>query len=88
MIAQTAVTFHPQGTAPMMGRDMGRDMALRGTCAVQLFDRRTGRAHRINGTPLVIYTRNPAAAVEDLLDGRDPGVWDARIHEIEPGRAS
>lgn len=85
MIAQTASTFF----APNHGAlsPMGQNMTMRRTCAVQLFDRRTGRAHRINGMPLVIYTRNPAAAVEDLLDGRDPAVREARVHEIEARRA-
>lgn len=86
MIAQTASTFRTpnHGAAPLMGQNT----TMRRTCAVQLFDRRTGRAHRINGTPLVIFTRNPAAAVADLLQGRDPANWEARIHEIESGRSS
>ncbi len=52
-------------------------------CAVRLVDRRTGQTHRINGRPLVLYTRNPADAVADLLEGRDPSVWEARIEPIE-----
>lgn len=50
--------------------------------AVRLIDRRTGRAHRINGTPLVLYTRNPAEAVAELLRGRDPRNWETRIEAI------
>lgn len=82
MIAQTAQTFRTvdPGLGPMMG-------GMRRTCAVQLFDRRTGLPHRINGTPLVIYTRNPEAAVADLLEGRDAAKWDVRIHEIEKAGA-
>lgn len=52
-------------------------------CAVRLIDRRTGQTHRINGRPLVLYTRNPAEAVADLLEGRDATVWEARIEPIE-----
>jgi hypothetical protein len=52
------------------------------TCAVRLIDRRTGQTHRINGSPLVIFTRNPDAAVADLLEGRDAGVWEARVEPI------
>lgn len=52
------------------------------TCAVRLIDRRTGQTHRINGSPLVIFTRNPAAAVADLLEGRDAAVWEARVEPI------
>ncbi len=53
------------------------------TCAVRLIDRRTGAAHRINGTPLVIYTRRPAEAAAELLQGRDPLIWEARVDAIE-----
>lgn len=62
---------------------MGSAMAMRRTCAVQLFDRRTGSPHSVNGTPLVIYTRSPEDAVADLLEGRDAAIWDVRIEEIE-----
>ncbi len=54
----------------------------RSTCAVRLIDRRTGLTHRVNGSPLVIFTRNPAEAVADLLEGRDATVWEARIEPI------
>lgn len=52
-------------------------------CAVRLVDRRTGQTHRINGSPLVLSTRNPAAAVVDLREGRDPAFWEAGIEPIE-----
>lgn len=51
-------------------------------CAVRLIDRRTGRTHRINGSPLVLFTRDPEAAVAELLAGRDAAVWEARIEPI------
>jgi sulfate/thiosulfate transport system substrate-binding protein len=77
MIASTP--YAPDHSAlPVVGQNLTKLC----TCVVQLFDRRTGLAHRINGTPLVIYTRNPAAAVEDLLERRDPENWEARISEI------
>lgn len=78
MIAQTTRMFH--AAAP---RHMGAALHMQPTCAVQLVDRRTGSAHRINGTPLVIFTRDPAAAAEDLLEGRDPAHWDVKVHQIE-----
>jgi hypothetical protein len=53
------------------------------TCAVRLIDRRTGAAHRINGSPLVIYTREPHAAAADLLAGRDPSFWEVRVEPLE-----
>lgn len=52
------------------------------TCAVRLIDRRTGQGHRINGSPLVLFTRNPADAVAELLAGRDTRIWEARIEPI------
>jgi hypothetical protein len=52
------------------------------SCAVRLVDRRTGLTHRINGSPLVLFTRNPAEAVADLLSGRDANVWEARVEPI------
>ncbi|MFT4148707.1 MAG: hypothetical protein QM656_00805 [Paracoccaceae bacterium] len=54
------------------------------TCVVRLVDRRTGATHRVNGTPLVLFTRRPSEAVAELLTGRDPSVWEARIEPIEP----
>ena len=54
----------------------------RTTCAVRLIDRRTGLTHRVNGSPLVIFTRNPTEAVADLLEGRDASVWEARVEPI------
>ncbi|MBL8562460.1 MAG: hypothetical protein JNN06_09280 [Gemmobacter sp.] len=62
------------------------------TCAVRLVDRRTGALHRINGTPLTLYTRRPQEAAAELLAGRDPAHWEARIEQLgsrqpEAGRA-
>lgn len=55
---------------------------MHGAWAVHLIDRRTGAPHRVNGTPLVIFTRRPDEAAADLLEGRDPAVWEARIKPI------
>ena len=49
------------------------------TCAVRLIDRRTGLSHRVNGSPLVLFTKTPDLAVAELLSGRDATVWEARI---------
>ena len=51
-------------------------------CAVHLIDRRTGQSHRINGRPLVLFTRTPDQAVAELLEGRDASVWEARVEPI------
>lgn len=56
---------------------------LRQACAVRLVDRRTGQTHRVNGSPLVLFTRNPAEAVAELLAGRDARVWEARVEPLE-----
>lgn len=81
MIAQTASAHFPatSGAAQLVGPSM----TMRALCLVQLYDRRTGRAHRMNGTPVGIYTRTPAAAVKELLDGRDTAIWEARVNAIE-----
>ncbi|WP_146161952.1 spore germination protein [Pseudogemmobacter blasticus] len=72
-------TFRLASTAaamPMPAAD------LRVTCAVRLIDRRTGRSLRVNGSPLVLFTRRPDEAVAELLEGRDPAVWEARIEPL------
>ena len=55
---------------------------LRQACAVRLVDRRTGLTHRVNGSPLVLFSKNPVEAVAGLLSGRDADVWEARIEPI------
>ena len=66
MIAATGFEIQ---SAPSAGRMAGAETGLMGTCAVHLIDRRTGSAHRINGTPLVIFTRRPEAVSYTHLDG-------------------
>lgn len=56
--------------------------ALRHDCAVRLIDRRTGTARRVNGSPLVLFSRDPAEAVAELLDGQDATVWEASAESI------
>jgi hypothetical protein len=58
--------------------------ALRQDCAVRLIDRRTGQTHRINGSPLVLFTQRPEEAVAELLKGRDAAVWEACIEPLGP----
>lgn len=54
----------------------------RSTCAVSLIDRRTGRPHRINGGPLVLFTQKPEEAAAELLEGRDAAVWEVQVEAI------
>ena len=51
-------------------------------CAVSLIDRRTGSALRLNGGPVVLLTRQPHEAAAELLAGRNPAVWEARIEPL------
>jgi hypothetical protein len=73
-------------TAPAFPRSLSDQaptaLPLRQACAVRLVDRRTGLTHRVNGSPLVLFTRNPAEAVAELLSGRDHRFWEARIEPI------
>ena len=79
MIA-TAFQIGPQGQA---GRAMSAMAApLSRACAVRLIDRRTGQAHRINGRPLVLFTRAPDLAVAELLAKRDPALLKARVDPL------
>jgi hypothetical protein len=74
----------PHDIAGQVGMAMSNVTAPRlGVCAVRLIDKRTGLTHRVNGSPLVAYTRNPTEAVAELLSGRDASVWEARVEPIE-----
>lgn len=56
---------------------------MNGTCVVRLIDRRTGLTHRVGGSPLVVFTRDPAHAANELLEGRDRSIWEVRVDPIE-----
>jgi hypothetical protein len=71
-------------TFTLRGADPARS-PRRAAFSVMLIDRRTGMPHRINGTPLVIFTKDPNGAVAELLHGRDSTVWDARIEPLQGG---
>ena len=71
------------GPAGQVGMTMSAiTTPLRHTFAVRLIDWRTGQTHRINGGPLVVFTRTPDLAVPDLLEGRDASVWEARVEPL------
>lgn len=76
----TARYLQPNGQAARAMSVM--PTALSQTCAIRLIDRRTGQTHRINGSPLILFTKSPDEAVADLLSGRDAAVWEARIEPI------
>lgn len=48
-------------------------------CLVSLIDRRTGRPHRVDGTPLVVHSLHPRQIAANLMRGRDPSKWEVRI---------
>lgn len=79
----TAYPRTPIGPAGRMVSPM--PAALRQACAVRLIDRRTGQTHRINGSPLVLFTKTPDEAAAELLRGRDATVWEARIEPLGQG---
>lgn len=65
--------------------DLPRGAIIAGSvCAVTLVERGSGRPLRINGSRVTIYTRSPDAAVQDLMTGRDPLIWAARIVPLDP----
>jgi hypothetical protein len=72
----TAIAFPRALQAPALS---GMTADRPAPCAVRLIDRRTGHTHRINGSPLVIFTRNPEEAAAELLAGRDATVWEVRV---------
>jgi hypothetical protein len=75
-----ALHLSPTGLAGIGMPDMPGMLSQ--ACAVRLIDRRTGRTHRINGSPLVLFTKTPDVAVAELLSGRDATVWEARVEPI------
>lgn len=77
-----SATFSPALTGPAERATAARSAARPQTCAVRLIDRRTGQTHRVNGSPLLIFTKSPGEAAEDLLAGRDRSLWEARIEPI------
>lgn len=78
-----AIPMAPGMIAPRIsGDEIGTGM----TCAVGLFDRRTGMVHRVNGRPLVVMTRRPEQVAQDLLIGRDATVWEVRVEPLTGAR--
>jgi hypothetical protein len=77
----------PLRQSPAARATAARASAARGPlCAITLIDRRTGRPHRVNGAALVALSRDPDAAAAELLAGRDPRIWSARVQPL-PGAA-
>lgn len=79
MTASNAAYLPATGRVGVMPQMAG----LSRICAVRLIDRRTGATHRVNGTPLVLFTRNPEEATAELLQGRNAAVWEVRVDPIE-----
>lgn len=65
----------------------GKGTDVRPSCAVRLVDRRAGQTHRVNGSPVIVFTRQPDQAMADLLKGRDRSVWEVRIDRLQQGGA-
>lgn len=54
--------------------------------AVRLVDRRTGKDLSIRGIPLTAFSRRPEETAAEMLSGRDPRQWEARIEVLRRGR--
>lgn len=81
MIAANAFGMPASGWLnPLAGSAMRGDKAR--SCAVWLIDRRTGATHRVNGRPLVVFTRQPDQTIAEMMEGRDPTVWDTRVEAV------
>lgn len=78
----SAATLSPALTGMAERATAARSAVRPPTCAVRLIDRRTGQTHRVNGSPLVIFTKAPAEAADELLAGRDHALWEARIEPL------
>lgn len=74
---------HSQQTSSAWAGAMPASL-MSGACQVTLIDRRTGRAHRVSGNPVVRFTNDPRGAAQDLLAGRDARFWEARIEQLNP----
>lgn len=78
----SAATLSPALIGPAEPATAAHGLPRPQTCAVRLIDRRTGQTHRVNGSPLVIFTRSPGEAADELLAGRDRALWEARIEPL------
>jgi hypothetical protein len=77
----TAIAF---ARTPPKVKSQAMTEARRTLCAICLIDRRTGQPHRINGSALVLFSRDPEEAAAELLAGRDPDVWDVQVEPLGP----
>ncbi|MGP3699705.1 hypothetical protein [Rhodobacter sp. NSM] len=50
--------------------------------SLHLVHRETGEVLRLNGLPLVIYTRDAAEGLASLLRNRDPQLWRAEMTPV------
>jgi hypothetical protein len=52
--------------------------------AVTLIDTRTGRPHRVAGSVMTLFTRDPDEAEQELLRDRDRGLWKVEVRGFGP----
>uniref|UniRef100_A4WQN7 Uncharacterized protein n=1 Tax=Cereibacter sphaeroides (strain ATCC 17025 / ATH 2.4.3) TaxID=349102 RepID=A4WQN7_CERS5 len=50
--------------------------------SLHLVHRETGDVLRLNGMPLVIYTRDATEGLAALLEDRDPRLWRAEVSQV------
>ena len=82
----TATTAFHTPTLRQMGMTLRDAVAMRGACSVSLIDRRTGAIARRDGAALIAYSNSPAETAAQLLAGRDPAIWEARIAPLDGSR--
>lgn len=61
------------------GRD---DRAASPVWSLHLVHRETGDVLRLNGMPLVIFTRDATEGLVSLLEDRDPRLWRAEVSQV------
>ncbi|MCE6951315.1 hypothetical protein LAZ40_16565 [Cereibacter sphaeroides] len=73
----------PFDTDRLRGRDGMRGNRPAGPVwSLHLVNRETGDVLRLNGMPLVIYTRDASEGLAALLEDRDPRLWRAEVSQV------
>ncbi|WP_096787413.1 hypothetical protein [Rhodobacter sp. CZR27] len=85
MEARAFDSRQPQGFRRMC-RDRDADRAGP-VWSLHLVHRETGAVMRVNGMPLVIYTRDATEGLASLLEDRDPRLWRAEVSRVPDPRA-
>ncbi|WP_424931854.1 hypothetical protein [Amaricoccus macauensis] len=72
-------------SAAMTSRVRGQNANLsenRRLWAIKLENQETGKCLDIDGIVLTWFTRNPEEAIRDLMEGRNPELWEPRLERV------